>query len=139
LNFDAAVQESDKMDEVYQSEYLKQGFDQAYIDNTLKAFKAEDRLSLDAPSGKLNHTQITLFKAGIVLNSEGEIVENDSILQSTEMIVDTISEFTSNEVSTILFENRHHWNILEEKQKIKSEIVNRNKQLQSQQIKLIGE
>jgi amino acid adenylation domain-containing protein len=130
LNFDAAVQESDKMDEVYQSEYLKQGFDQAYIDNTLKAFKAEDRLSLDAPSGKLNHTQITLFKAGIVLNSEGEIVENDSILQSTEMIVDTISEFTSNEVSTILFENRHHWNILEEKQKIKSEIVNRNKQLQ---------
>ncbi|HLP57172.1 MAG TPA: amino acid adenylation domain-containing protein, partial [Fluviicola sp.] len=120
LNFNAPSPEEkqglEQMAVLYRDEMTKQGFSSAYIESALEGFAAEDRLAANPLSGVLEQTHVTHFRAGKQLTG----VNGNEVSVVHEP--DPVAGY-AREVTTILLEEKHHWNILGETAFIKNEIV----------------
>ncbi len=97
----------------------QEGYDSSYIDNTIASYLSEVMVNRCKLSGQLAHTRVTLLKAG----SQASRADPQELRLIMTMPDNGVSQFTGCEVNTILLEQRHHNNILEEVALIKQVIM----------------
>ncbi len=101
----------------YQTKHLlSEGFNQQYVDKIASVIPLERKILLSSLSGKLQHSTVTLFKAGKVFpkmdNSDGNLI---NILQAVlELPENGVSQAVDSEkITTVTLPNHHHNNILD--------------------------
>ncbi|KHD27701.1 hypothetical protein [Xenorhabdus nematophila] len=100
------------------------GASDTYINKVLEAVPFEFGIANCNLSGKLSHTNITLFKAGQMspFNKEGTgFTMNQLIIETPD---NNISQWTTNPLVIKLLHDRYHENIIEAVSIISTEIVN---------------
>lgn len=113
-----------KRDELLVQRLREESVKQVDIDNILLTKKAEDQLESDSLTKKLTCTQVILLKAAMNEPSVGDIMPLSSCQKIRNTYDNDVSKLTRSHVFTRVVNNRHHGDILEEKQLIK-EMLNK--------------